>query len=47
MRRHPAYVIFMSVMLLMLAVGVGLVVWGITHQSAAPLLMVPRLVHHG
>lgn len=49
MRHHPAYIIFMSLMVLLLIIGIGLMIYGSTQQGPLlrPTLTVPRQMHHG
>lgn len=49
MHRHPAYIIFMSILVLLLITGIGLMIYGSTQQGPLPrpTLTVPRQVHHG
>lgn len=49
MRRHPAYIIFMNIMVLLLLIGIGLMIYGSTQQGPLPrpTLTVPRQMYHG
>ena len=48
-RRHPLYVAFMTLLVVLLLAGVALLVWGSFHHVAlpTPMLMLPPQVYHG
>lgn len=48
-RRHPLYVAFMTLLVILCLTGLVLLVWGSVRQGALPrpMLTIPLQVHHG
>lgn len=48
-RRHPLYIAFMTLLVVLLIAGIALFIWGSIHHTALPrpTLMIPPQVYHG
>lgn len=48
MKRHPAYTVWMLLLIIFCLCGAALVVWGAVHRTPQPgLMLVPPQVRHG
>ncbi len=48
-RRHPLYIAFMTLLVILCLTGIALLVWGSIHHVAVPrpTLTIPPQVYHG